>query len=59
MGEFSKAIIEEYRSAREEGNYAVQSGILISLLQSVMAGGVTEEVARDTVQAILQVHASS
>ena len=53
MGEFSKAIVDEYRVAREKGDYAAQAGILISLLKAVVEGS---EVARDTADAVIHVN---
>lgn len=59
MGEVSKKIVEEYRAARDEGNYAVQAGILVSLLSSLMNGGAMAEVTRETAQAVLQINAET
>ena len=54
MGEFSRKIVEEYRTPREQGDYAVQAGILSALLKAVMEGS---ESGRDTAAAVLQIHA--
>ena len=59
MGELSKKIIDEYREAREAADYATQAGILSALLTSMLVGGETAEIARETAEAVLTVRAKT
>lgn len=60
MGDLSERLVEDYRAAREAGDYATQAGILVSLLQSMLASLEPHaQIARETAEAILRVRAAS
>lgn len=60
MGELSERLIEDFRAARAAGDYATQTGILVSLLQSVLSNVEPHaQIARETAEAVLRVRATS
>lgn len=60
MGEVSRKIIDEYRTAREEEDYPTQAGILAALLYSVLYDvEPNAQIARETAEAILDVRSQT
>ena len=58
--QFSQLTVEEYQKARdEEGDYATQAGILVSLLETILAADEPHAtIARETAEAVLRMRAT-